>query len=751
MAYRSDPKTALTTIPQSAGRSSDIPKGMIGAAARGLSRLITGADSAWFGPNQPLPPVAQEVEGRALDYPFGINLQYQPKIYDNESGISFPQLRRMAEGCEIVTLCVETRKDQMEKLSWSVKPRDDDAQPDKRCEAIQAFLQFPDRITPWKTWLRKLLDDLLVIDAPAIYARKTNGGAPYAFEIMDGSLFKVLVQPDGRRPIPPQPAYQQILKGVPAVDYTAQELIYMPRNPRTHKLYGFSPVEQILVTCNTFIRRALYQMKYYTSGTIPEGFLEAPSTWSQTQVIEFQKYLDLMIAGDLDKRNQALVVANGMKFNEAKQPQLTDEFDQWLARIVCYAFSLPATPFIKQMNRATADNAKDMALEEGLAPLMGWVKALVDLIIVQYFGFADLEFNWDQEKDTDPLIQAQIHQIYLGANTGKQVLTQNEVRNDLGLDPVEGGDTISSQDAEAGDPNDPAAAAEEVDGKDTNSGDAAKVATFNDLFKGKKKVFKPVSRKTKAMRAGQTALTKHLTDFFADVGPHITRQVTQQYAALKKADDDSNADDIADDADLSYFDRLVARVRVIIQGAAVDGATGGFKQLAVEPSMSIVQQVHKKAVKFAQERAAEMVGRKWFGNVLVDNPDAEYAITDATREFIRQAVEQALQEGWSTDQLAAKLMERAFSPERATKIARTEMISANVSGNLIAWEESQVVVGKAWILGENPCDICKTNAEQGFIPLKQTFKSGDQGPAAHPFCECDLIPTTNPKDLEQGD
>jgi len=43
---------------------------------------------------------------------------------------------------------------------------------------------------------------------------------------------------DGRAPEPPDPAYRQILKGVPAADFSADELIYLPRNLRSHRLYG---------------------------------------------------------------------------------------------------------------------------------------------------------------------------------------------------------------------------------------------------------------------------------------------------------------------------------------------------------------------------------------------------------------------------------------------------------------------------------------------------------------------------------
>jgi hypothetical protein len=61
---------------------------------------------------------------------------------------------------------------------------------------------------------------------------------------------------------------------------------------------------------------------------------------------------------------------------------------------VCYAFSLPATPFTRQVNRATAETAQEAALAEGLAPLMGWVKRLADHVIQDRIGEAEFEFAW---------------------------------------------------------------------------------------------------------------------------------------------------------------------------------------------------------------------------------------------------------------------------------------------------------------------------------------------------------------------
>src|SRR4029079_20152 len=94
--------------------------------------------------------------------------------------------------------------------------------------------------------------------------------------------------------------------------------------------------------------------------------------------------------------------ASGTASQAFKEAPYKDEFDEWLARIVCYAFSLPSTAFVRQVNRATAETAQQAALVDGLAPLMGWVKRLVDHVIQDQMGHRDLEFAWSDLRPIEP-------------------------------------------------------------------------------------------------------------------------------------------------------------------------------------------------------------------------------------------------------------------------------------------------------------------------------------------------------------
>ncbi|HKT18001.1 MAG TPA: phage portal protein [Stellaceae bacterium] len=415
-------------------------EGFIARLARGIGYAVSGGEAAsWFGPQAPLPPAApQDVAGRQFDYPFGFNLAITPRNYEPTG---FAELRGLADSYDLLRCVIETRKDQVERLTWHIRKRAGLAAqaPDAaRIAALAGFFARPDQHRAWASWLRMLLEDLLVIDAPTLYLRRTRGGALWALEVLDGATIKRLIDPWGRTPAPPAPAYQQILKGVPAVDYTADELIYAPRNRRAHKAYGFSPVEQVQMSINIALRRQIYQLQYYTEGNIPEALIGVPDSWNPDQIRQFQSYWDALNAGDTAERRHAKFVPGGVAktFIPTREPAMKDVFDEWLARVICFAFSIPPSALISQVNRATAETAQDTALSEGLAPLQSWVKQLVDQVIASEFQAPDLEFAWDEDRAVDPSDVARIAASYVAAG----IKSVNEVRAELGLAPVSGGD-----------------------------------------------------------------------------------------------------------------------------------------------------------------------------------------------------------------------------------------------------------------------------------------------------------------------
>jgi hypothetical protein len=427
-------------------------------ASAGIAR---GSGADWFGPLNPLTPIAPpDVAGRRFDFPAGYNLNTRPRAYEP---IGFHELRAFADAYDLLRLVIETRKDQMERQRWRIRPRHSfspspaggggsgrgrrggamlDADIQARVIAIEHFFHKPDGVTRWKTWLRALLEDMFVIDAATLYCQRTRSGQLCALQQLDGGTIKRVIDDWGRTPLPfigPDgatiypPAYQQVLKGFPAVNYSARDIIYRPRNVRAHKVYGYSPVQQILMTVNIALRRQMWQLDYYTEGSIPDALIGVPQGWTPEQIKQFQDYWDTEFSGDLAKRRRAKFVPGdtAAKVVQTKEPQHKDDFDEWLARIVCFAFSVPPQWAVKLMNRATADNQSEQSEDEGLEPTKEWVKDLIDEIIAEEFGSPDLELVWLNEDDND----LGKNEAALEARVKLGALTLNELRDALGLDP----------------------------------------------------------------------------------------------------------------------------------------------------------------------------------------------------------------------------------------------------------------------------------------------------------------------------
>ena len=390
-----------------------------------LAQTARNTAMGWFAPGKPIAPSAPEgTEPRRLEYPPGYNFNITPRALEP---VSFPMLRNLADNWDLLRLIIETRKDQLEILQWDITPIDKkDTTQEANRDKVKQFLRKPDQRNRWKRWLRAILEDMFVIDAPAIEIRRTRGGDLFALELVDGATITVKSALDGRTPLPPEAAYQQVLYGMPAVDLTTDDLLYFPRNRRTNKFYGYGNVEQIIMTVNIGIRRQLYILGYFTEGNIPDTAFGCPPDWKAPQIAEFQAYWDSLFEGNQNLKRKGRFIPDGVKPYQLKSPELKQEIDEWLARIVCFNFSTPPTPFVKETNRATAETVAQASKDEGLAPLKSYVKELMDTVIQDYMGLDRLEFVWVDEEASEPLERAQIDEIYIR----NKVITPDEVRQD---------------------------------------------------------------------------------------------------------------------------------------------------------------------------------------------------------------------------------------------------------------------------------------------------------------------------------
>lgn len=174
------------------------------------------------------------------------------------------------------------------------------------------------------------------------------------------------------------------------------------------------------------------------------------------------------------------------------------------------------------------------------------------------------------------------------------------------------------------------------------------------------------------------------------------------------------------------FDDIVAATTA----GALSGQTVYGKQLGIASSDSFIQQA-------ARSQIAKLVGKRIDkdGNI-IDNPKAEYRISDKTRADIQSSIRTSLSLGEDQGAAVDRLRSVINNASRAETIASTESVNAYGSG-LSAFGRESDAVGKEWQdAGAN--DECADNAAAGPIPLEEDFPSGDSEPAAHPNCRCTM-------------
>lgn len=217
--------------------------------------------------------------------------------------------------------------------------------------------------------------------------------------------------------------------------------------------------------------------------------------------------------------------------------------------------------------------------------------------------------------------------------------------------------------------------------------------------------------------------------------------------AVGKADDDGDddkVDETVDGLDLEWLQAASALTLPFYQAVASPSSSQAVHQVAEAAGISpedlavLLKQADQKAIAWAKDRAAEMVGKRWENGELVDSNSEGWRIDDATRTLLRDKVNQALNEGWSRGKLAQSIESDTLGRDRAQTIAQTELGLAHSAGNRIGWAQTDRVKGRYVILSEDhdEPDECDLNAQAGVVPLDEPFPSGDDGYPFHPNCEC---------------
>lgn len=429
-----------------------------------------------FGPGSPITPGAiNPLREDGRPDPRRWEYQVAQNINVTETRlIPFKTLRAAADQIDILRRCVEVTKSKLSGLDWDIVLGSDASEKiaaesggdhvramakarEKYTDEINRVREFwenPDRANglTFTDWLMIAAEETLVIDALAIYPQPTVGGDLYGLQILDGATIKPLIDDRGMRPMPPSPAYQQILYGFPRSEFsansddpsadgefTADDLAYMVRNRRTTSVYGFSPVERALPLADIYLRRQQWIRAEYTDGVIPDLMFTTDAEWGTNPDLlrAYENILNDDLAGQTEQRKRARLLPSGLApvTNEGYGEKFKDTLDDYLITSICGHFGVQPAEigFAPKgglggsgFEEGRAENAEAI----GIQPLANWYSKMLTNLSYAYLGMPrELEFKLMTSKRMDNESNARKSQIEI-TSAGKTI---NERRSELGL------------------------------------------------------------------------------------------------------------------------------------------------------------------------------------------------------------------------------------------------------------------------------------------------------------------------------
>lgn len=402
---------------------------------------------ALMGPGAPLypspfnvpNPATGQADARRFEYPISWN------ITGLETGrrVAWSTLRAASRDVDLIAECLRVRRTEQSELEWDITltrrtmQANGIASSDDKTRLLKKYAPDIARLIDfwsepdsrngynWTEWVEQVIHEMMVTDAVSIFPQCTYGGKLLSLTNVDGATIKPLLDEYGNRPMAPAPAYQQWLYGFPRGEYTdtgagepdwsgaAGSLIYKPRFTQVDSPYGYSPVEQCLVSADLWLRRQQWMIAEYTAGTAPRMILKAAGVqYTPEQIRAYEDLLNDFYGGSTDARHRLRL------FPEGIDPTLVDDaaerykpdYDEFLVKLVCLHMGVQPqeigfTPRNGLGGAGHGESQEAITYRKALRPTAKWLVELMNQISYAYLDMPrDLTFQFlglDEEGEAE--------------------------------------------------------------------------------------------------------------------------------------------------------------------------------------------------------------------------------------------------------------------------------------------------------------------------------------------------------------
>lgn len=405
--------------------------------------------------------------------------------YRNKSfSLSYDVLRAMAR-THVIKAIIETRKTQ---ISAYCQPQSDkyspgfviqpkrkytqlnnneeitDSQKKRIDELVEFLLQGGNVDNFWESepldiFVGKIVGDSLVLDQACAEIIRDNSGVPCEIKAVDAATIRKAdtfaddYESTHEKIKGYYPSLVQVINGNVVNEYYPWEMMFGVRNPSTDiksNGYGRAELEDMVQTVTALLNADFYNSNFFKVGSAPKGILKYSGDVNMNVIEQFKAQWRAETAGVMNMHKIPIMNAEKLDFINLQQSNKDMEFSkfqEFLIKISCALYKIDPSEIGFPMAGASetsafggsVGNAEKLkySKDKGLKPLLRYIERWINKYIIWQidknyeFRFVGLDDSTTYQEELE--------------NAAKEIQnfkTINEVRKQMGLSSIKGGDII---------------------------------------------------------------------------------------------------------------------------------------------------------------------------------------------------------------------------------------------------------------------------------------------------------------------
>lgn len=412
---------------------------------------------------------------------------------EKENKLSFELLEKVALEVAPISNIISTRIDQVgaftsrsryatDGVGFKVVLKDSNEDPteeqEKTIDLIEKFIENcglgkDSKRDDFGTFIKKIIRDSLTYDQVNFELEyDVTGQYIQAFEAVDAATIKPALEDTNLKESAyddvdvregEELSYVQVIDGKIVAGFTANEMAFAVRNPRTNvktQPYGLSEIETIVRQLTSYLEAEDYNMRFFQQGGMTKGILNikgeknGPAPGDRQTLESFKRQWRTQVTGQKGAWKIPVFTLPGeLEFINIAQSGGEMVFEKWvnyLINIICGAYKIDPAEINfpnnggvggKGSSLFSGDEEKvDNSKQKGLFPLLKFIENTINKNIIEKFNTEDeYKFVFDGIDN-----ESESEQVDLAKKKTESYMTINEVRAEKGLPVIEGGDIIAN-------------------------------------------------------------------------------------------------------------------------------------------------------------------------------------------------------------------------------------------------------------------------------------------------------------------